>query len=491
LFCEEQKRKIPMLEKHLTAKIAELKSDLQETKAKNRQLRQRNKELIESRAEWKEKYKHVQDLLRGLRSGSRIVHEVSESSVIEGHKYDLKTVSLCVSLYIFGCCSFRGVKRVLMCLQIEYSLFLGRDLPSKSSIENWVQKIGLYEYTNCSSTLYNGDYSIVIDESIVIGQQRMMLILGLDAIKIGEQASCLGDVRLLYLAVRASWAATDIADLLQKVVEKMGTKPLYIVSDGNSNLIRGIKDAGLERVCDVGHEIAKLVEQTYGKEEAFKAFTTAVSGVKFREVLKDTAYLLPPKQRTIARFMNLSSIVDWATKMLGVLPKLTSTEKQTFDFLQEHQDMIVELGHVFKMTHLILKIIKNKGLSYKNIEECLILMYPYADKIPIKLTVKLNTYFKLEKGKLPDATTIWYASSDVIESLFGQYKHRASPNKLHGVTPFVLSLCLYTHFREQDEPIHDKIKKALQEVSMADLDTWKHKYLIDNQVVRRNKILKK
>jgi hypothetical protein len=276
-----------MLEKHLTAKIAELKSDLQETKAKNRQLRQRNKELIESRAEWKEKYKHVQDLLRGLRSGSRIVHEVSESSVIEGHKYDLKTVSLCVSLYIFGCCSFRGVKRVLMCLQIEYSLFLGRDLPSKSSIENWVQKIGLYEYTNCSSTLYNGDYSIVIDESIVIGQQRMMLILGLDAIKIGEQASCLGDVRLLYLAVRASWAATDIADLLQKVVEKMGTKPLYIVSDGNSNLIRGIKDAGLERVCDVGHEIAKLVEQTYGKEEAFKAFTTAVSGVKFREVLKD------------------------------------------------------------------------------------------------------------------------------------------------------------------------------------------------------------
>ena len=30
-------------------------------------------------------------------------------------------------------------------------------------------------------------------------------------------------------------------------------------------------------------------------------------GLKFREVMKETAYLLPPKQRTIARFMNLSA----------------------------------------------------------------------------------------------------------------------------------------------------------------------------------------
>lgn len=41
-------------------------------------------------------------------------------------------------------------------------------------------------------------------------------------------------------------------------------------------------------------------------QEVFKAFSAAVVAVKFKEVMKDTAYLLPPKQRAIARFINLA-----------------------------------------------------------------------------------------------------------------------------------------------------------------------------------------
>ena len=94
-------------------------------------------------------------------------------------------------------------------------------------------------------------------------------------------------------------------------------------------------------------------------------------------------------------------------------------------------------------------------------------------------------YFQLEKDKLPNSETIWHASSDVIESLFGKYKSTIAANKLNGITPHVLSLCVLTHFEGQKELIHDTVRDALSDVSMSDLKTWKHQNLVDNQVVRR------
>jgi hypothetical protein len=479
-----------MSEKHLLAKIAQLKLELQEKRKENRYLRHRAKELLESREGWKEKSQQVQSKLAKYEGRVRVVNEEGMNlGGVKRHKYSLKVITLSIMLYVFAGCSFRSVPKVLGCFREEYGLFIG-DLPSKSSIENWVQKLGYSEYTQNGLELYKGDYGIIIDESMVIGQQRMMLVLGVDAVKTDKKALSLGTVRLLYIAVKRSWKWEDVVELLRKVAEKMGKAPLYVICDAGNNLLKGTKEAKLKRIGDVGHQIAKCVEHTYAKQELFKAFTTAVAGIKFREVMKDTSYLLPPKQRTIARFMNLSGIVNWAADILRVFPKLTPVEQETFVFLKDFQSLIEELELVFEMTHKMLKIIKNKGISYQNIEQCSDLGIQYSKKIPIILINKIKAYFKEAKDKLPDATTIWHASSDVLESLFGKYKQIASPNKLNGVTPFVLSLCIYTNFDEHSKDMANQIKFALENVLVADLNTWKRDNLIDNQVVRRVKTLK-
>ena len=113
----------------------------------------------------------------------------------------------------------------------------------------------------------------------------------------------------------------------------------------------------------------------------------------------------------------------------------------------------------------------------------------FTGKVPAAIITKILTYFEVEKEKLPNAETIWHASSDVIESLFGKYKTTAASNKLNGVTPHVLSLCVLTHFEGQKELIYDTIREALQNVSMSDLHDWKNTYLIDNQIVRRQNVL--
>jgi hypothetical protein len=481
-----------MSEKHLLAKIAKLELKHQEISAEKRQLSQRVRDLTVSRDVWKSKYQDLKidlPLTRASDSGHKTAFEF-RAPRISGHKFDLNLVYMSLSLYFMAGCSLRGVKRVLLCFQLEYGLF-SCDLPSKSTINNWIEKVGYDDYTHCNKDLYVGDYAIIIDESMVIGQQRMMVILGLPAVKTTDKASDLGTVRLLYLAVRSTWKAPDVVVLLKNLAQKMGKVPLYAISDGGNNLKKGLKDSQLVRVCDVGHEIAKCVEQTYKHQEVFKAFSTDVAGVKFREIMKDTAYLLPPKQRAIARFMNLSDTVDWAINMLRVLPKLTQVEQQTFNFLRGYESLIKELEHVFEMVHKMLKIIKNEGISQGNIGKCTILMQQYITKIPPVLATKMTTYFKNEAGKITDKHTLWHASSDVIESLFGKYKQRAASNKLNGVTSLVLSLGLYSQFQEPNDQIKENTKKALQEVSMADLRTWKQAYLIKNQVVRRRKVFKK
>lgn len=454
-----------------------------------RRLRQSNKEINESRNFWKGKLKALQ-VVKGLRvcKDTKIRHELTLSEGIEDHKYSRHIVSLCVSLFALSGCSLRGVIRVLMCLQLELGLKI-EDIPSKSSVQNWIQKLGFYEYTHYGQSTYEGGYALIIDECMVIGQQRMVVALGLPSVKIQEEATKLGDVRVLYIAVKSSWDYKDIKKLIQKVTEKMGKSPDYVISDGAGNLKKGIKEANLTRLCDIGHEIGKFLEQTYSKNEQYNAFTKAAALVKYKEVMKDAAYLLPPKQRAIARFMNMSGTVNWAHKLLNAFNSLNPAEQKIFDWLKTYENLIIELENTFNLAHMIMKIIKNKGLSHQNIAECVDLMNQFTGKVPAAIITKIVTYFEVEKEKLPNAETIWHASSDVIESLFGKYKTTAASNKLNGVTPHVLSLCVLTHFEGQKELIYDTVREALQQVSMSDLNDWKHTYLIDNQIVRRQNIL--
>jgi hypothetical protein len=489
-----------MSKRHIATKIEQKLKKIEKSAAKYkeknaalnrelRRLRQKQAETNASRRMWRGRYKAlIAEKELPTRKDIKVIQEVRISEAIGEHKYSRSVVSWSVSLYVLCGCSLRGVIRVLMCLQLELGLKV-EEIPSKSSVQNWIQKIGYYEYTHYGEGTYAGGYGLIIDECMVIGQQSMIIALGLPSEKVEKEATKLGDVRLLYISVKSSWNYKQVGELLQKVTEKMGKTPEYVISDSAGNLKKGIKEVNLVRISDIGHEIGKILEQTYSKDELYNAFTKAAALVKFKEVMKDTSYLLPPKQRTIARFMNMSGTVTWAMKMLNAFDNLTPNEQQTFAWLKSYKDLIIELENTFNLAHLIMKVIKNKGLSYENIAQCLTLTNPFMGKVKPIVIAKIVTYFEVEKDKLPNADTIWHASSDVIESLFGKYKSTIASNKLNGITPHVLSLCVFTHFEGQKDLIHDTVREALNNVSMSDLEHWKHKYLIDNQVVRKRNVL--
>jgi hypothetical protein len=410
---------------------------------------------------------------------------------ITGHQYSELVVSLSVRLYIELGCGFRGVVKVLSVLGQQ----LGWEFPSvphRNSIENWVKKSGFAVYKEPGQKIAPSDYAMIVDESMMIGSEKLLLTLGVKATKnqpvpVGHQ-----DVEVLGISVKPSWNSRSITEDLQKSMQKMKATPRYIISDNCSSLTKGIKDTGVAHIRDVSHTLGMFLERIYKNDPEFTAYMKAVSGVRFQHIMNPIAYLLPPAQRTMARFLNLTAVAEWSARMLENFHRLTAGEQRIFGFVPRYAWLIGELSEVLSCVNQIQREIKCRGLSHQTIRRCQLLIDQhlcYKNDRVIRLIEEIRDYLKAQVRKMGAAEPGWNASSDVIESLFGTYKARKASNKLYGVTSFVLILPLKTRINSMNTDSLD-FKKSLESVSLAQIKTWEKETLTENLVTKRNKALK-
>jgi hypothetical protein len=341
-------------------------------------------------------------------------------------------------------------------------------VPNYTSVKNWLEKSGYYTYhaSPPEAFLRNG-YALIIDESMMIGSQKLLLTLGVSALKNKSDALDFGDVTVLDISVRASWNSESIGEVLERIKAKISRLPDYCVSDNASTIMKAVRGKCIVHHCDVGHSVALCLQHVYENDVEFKLFLKELNDVKSREVMRSTAYLLPPKQRSIARFMNLSCTVNWANAMLAVLPRLSESERHVFQFLSCHERIICELHEVFGRTDKILQRLKTQGLSYATANTSLFELesfYPTSSPRIDMLVNELSAYINKEKQKLPDVGCVRHISSDVIESFFGFYKRIQSPNPMNGITKRVLFLPLLAQMSSAKNKGCINFKKYLERV---------------------------
>jgi hypothetical protein len=362
------------------------------------------------------------------------------------------------------------------------------DIPCHNSIENWVKKSGLSIYKEPKiNNRTTEDYALVVDESMMIGSQKMLLTLGVKAEHEGSPLSH-GDVEVLGMSVRQSWNSETICSELEDVSRRLNSRPSYVVSDNASVMNKSIRDFNVPHIRDISHTLGMFMERVYKKSEEFNNYMKELAQVKFREVMNPEAYLLPPKQRSIARFMNLSKVVDWSEKILKNYIQLTKQERNTFSFIPGYTSLIEELRTVLTCINSIEHEIKHNGLSHETFKKCINFMKPdlfFGNERMLQIAGQIVGWLREEIRKLPSETTRWNASSDIIESLFGVYKSKKSPNPLHGVTSFVLMLPLHTRIRTKNGTSHFDFKSSLETVFMSDIEQWKKEKLFENQVYKR------
>lgn len=385
------------------------------------------------------------------------------------------------------------MRQVVKTLDVINDLFggvLGK-IPCYNTIGDWVKKCGLKVYETSGDSFQDTNYAQIVDESMMIGSEKLLLTLGVPAKHKGRPLNA-NDVNILDIAIESSWNGEAVGKRLKAASEKVGHDPLYVISDNASIMKKGARCAGYEHQCDISHSLGMFLERTYKNAPDFKSYTKQMAESKVKWSMKKIAYLLPPKQRTIARFINISEWVKWSTKMLNVYHTLQADEQAVFSFVPENELLIKELSGVSACVRSIENICKNKGLSKETVTKCLQEIIKYlmcGNRRMIELGVTIFKFLH-DETKIVESNTANNNSSDIIESIFGKYKARKSPNKLNGVTPFILFLPLYTKLGKNAKNKFD-FKAALEDTRMKQINDWKKENLTPNLVQMRINCLKK
>ena len=217
--------------------------------------------------------------------------------------------------------------------------------------------------------------------------------------------------------------------------------------------------------------------------------------VRLQYHLTDKTFLLPLNMRTIARFMNMSSWVDWGQHMLHAYSILPKEKQEAYSFVPENKDLLDELAVAVDAVRHVEEICKTKGFNIATCNECkhyiIRNVIGNANNRRAMLGIRMLDYFKKEEALLVDDVQNDNISSDIIESDYGIFKSKKSPNKLYGITPFVLLIPLYPKLVNKSVTDTFTFKERLVNVKLKDVDSWATKNMSTNWVTERTKIFRK
>ena len=205
-------------------------------------------------------------------------------------------------------------------------------VPAYTTIGYWTQELGLSVYKESCSLFKDKRYALIVDESMMIGSEKLLLTLAMPAINAGS-AITEKDITIVDISIAKSWNGTSIKNVLEKVADKIGHKPEYVISDNGFTVCKAVRDAGYAHHSDISHTLGMFLERVYKKEADFQELSYNVQLARFKYNMQDVAYVQPPSQRSIARFMNMSKWIDWISRMQYLYHTLRDDIKSIYAFI--------------------------------------------------------------------------------------------------------------------------------------------------------------
>ena len=133
-----------------------------------------------------------------------------------------------------------GLRTVVTILEIFTELLGDKfgKVPCYNTVENWVKKLGLSVYQD-DQPCKDKKFAMVVDESIAINGQKLLLTLGIPSEHQGRPVKH-EDVTILDMSVSKNFNGDDVQDRIEEAEKSAGNAPDYIISDNGHNLTKGI-----------------------------------------------------------------------------------------------------------------------------------------------------------------------------------------------------------------------------------------------------------
>jgi hypothetical protein len=205
---------------------------------------------------------------------------------------------------------------------------------------NWTKKQGISHFRD--NEFYNQEkWVLIADESIQFGNKKLLLVLAVQESRC-RQGTVLSykDLIPMVLKVSASWKSEDITF---EIGQHIDLKQIaYCISDSGSNLTCTFKSLKCEHIMDVNHKFSLIIKSVFEKNSPLNDYTKALSTLRTQKSMSRIARIVPPNQRIMSRFMNLTPLFEWGVKMITLLDEnqLTEEEKTALSFLELYRAFI-------------------------------------------------------------------------------------------------------------------------------------------------------
>ena len=393
--------------------------------------------------------------------------------------------------------SYRSVPRILQLLKTS-TLCILPWIPHFTSVINWTMRLGLGLLKQVDEM--DEPWAAIIDHSIDIGTKKALVVLRvkLSTLDKNKQAIQLKDCECIGLHVSETVNGESISSELTTIFQQAGY-PDVIIKDCDRTLNKGVilwskgQNITIPIVEDIGHVTASSLKAQFAKTDDYKIFTslTTQGAKKLRQT--QLAFLTPPKLRTKGRFQSIGNLGKWAALMLdkigfsGPVQNDNPIKKlqSAFPDLCSIKYFIKEFSTTAKVTSSIMAVLKNEGLNQENHDLCAqhITKLPEHSKVRTRLATWLDQHLVIQKkfSSLP-----LLVSSDIIESLFGNFKHiieRSPQADMNRTTLLIPALCGVL-----DE---SSIVNAFNKVGHQDIKEWEDENIPYTMRRRRQAFLSK
>jgi len=380
-------------------------------------------------------------------------------------------IVICIKLVLQASISFRAAPKAVHITFSQFAAMKNQPIPSHKSIGRWLTRVGLYKL-NCLKEKAN-DWALIVDNSVQIGTQKCLVILGVRLSKFQGKALRFEEMEMLSMEFHDRSDAKIVCKALEKAQEKVGAVAMVCADDG-TDLRKGVslfcKKYHVGRVFDVVHKIGTFLKKLLEKDPEWQAFTSAAAEAKKKMQQTQAAHLVPPNQRTKSRFLNIEILVRWGVDVTVALEDPKHPDRQLLEqycgWIRQHAGIITRLKQVDLISQKVRQHIR-EGISSTTGDEVETMLELFDLGIGACQYAGMLIDFLHEQSKVVPVGQVWIGSSEIIESLFGKLKCLEHDQSKGGFTSLVLGAAACVGKVDVDV-----VKAAMQQVKTADVAAW-------------------
>jgi len=392
------------------------------------------------------------------------------------HTYPAQMMALAVFMVVQGGASLRCAASTVA----FFASLMGwsYQCPSHTTIRDWVLRCGYKALLDVRKL--QGDYVLIIDESIQIGKEKLLLLLGVKLHSDRSQSVPLSgqDVVVLGLEVQSSWSSVFIKDFIKSSLARCADiRVAYFISDRGTSILAALKALKYDWVSDCTHEMMNIVKDLFKEDSQLSRLSAQLGKLRQQLSLAKWSALLPATLRDKDRFLRIFTIVQWAKRMDSYWAKLPAEARAKIAFYRTAQSLLRRLSQVQELLVIASHILKTAGLCEYSRRIWQERSRAYQAKQTIMsqkaraFIKRMDAYF-LQHAQLFEHHERLLCCSDIIESTFGRYKNKGG---VKAIRADVLAISLY------NQPITTEfILTTMKSVSNQQVIDWQNENVCHN-----------